>query len=91
MNYFNNEREHYILDPQGEIDKEGLVEILVLAGLTVPDQFPSEFDPYQFADLIEPNLNRIDKKKIPPLVVTDLNLLEYNYWAHFRLVKLPKE
>jgi hypothetical protein len=90
MNYSKDERDHYILDRQGEIDKEGLVEILVLAGLTVPDQFPGEIDPYQFADLIEPNLDRIDKEKIPPLVVAHMGLLDQKLWGHFRPAKFPE-
>jgi len=91
MNNYKYEKDHYILDREGEIDKKALVEILNLAWITVPAQFPGKIDPDQYADSIEPNLDRVNKGKIPPLVVTDLNLLDYKHWGHFRLVKLPKE
>jgi hypothetical protein len=91
MNYHKDDRDYYILNRQGEIDKEILVEILALAELTVPDQFPGEIDPYQFADSLEPNLDRIDKEKIPlSVAITDIDLLEYKEWGHFRLAKPPE-
>jgi len=91
MNYSKDERDYYILDRQGEIDKETLVEILVLAGLTVPDQFPGEMDPDQFANSIEPNLDRIKKEKIPFMVVGNPGgLLDYKQWGHLRLKEFPE-
>jgi hypothetical protein len=92
MKYDTDERDYYILDRQGEIEKEVLVEILALAELTVPDQFAGEIDPYQFADLIERNLDRIEKEKIPPFVVGHPGgLLDYKQWGHLRLKELPEE
>jgi hypothetical protein len=91
MNYHNDDRDYYILNRQGEIDKEVLVEILALAELTVPDQFPGKIDPYQFAHEIEPNLDRIKKEKIPPMVVGNPGgLLDYKQWGHLRLKEFPE-
>jgi hypothetical protein len=82
----------YILYQQGEIEKKTLIDIFLLARMTLPNQFSGEIDPYHLADEIEPNLDRIDKEKIPlSVVITDINLLNYKEWGHFRLVKFPEE
>jgi hypothetical protein len=86
-----DEPDIYIFDRQGEIEKPKLTEILILARMTLPNQFPNGIDPYHFADEIEPNLDRIDKEKIPlSVAITDINLLDYKEWRHFRLAKFPE-
>ena len=86
-----NEPDIYIFDRQGEIEKKALTDILALAWLTLPDQFTGGIDPYHLADEIEPNLDRIDKEKIPlSVAITDINLLDYKEWGHFRLAKFPE-
>jgi hypothetical protein len=86
-----DEPDIYIFDRQGEIEKETLTEILLVASITLPDQFPGGIDPYRLADEIEPNLDRIDKEKIPlSVAITDINLLDYKKWGHFRLAKFPE-
>jgi hypothetical protein len=85
-----DEPDIYILNRQGEIEKETLTAIFIVALITLPDQF-RRIDPYHLADEIEPNLDQIDKEKIPlSVAITDINLLDYKEWGHFRLAKFPE-